>query len=256
MPKMINKRLVWAFLPLAARLVLAHSAAQPWDKPVSSWTPGDVQRILERSPWVQHVGAVMADPRDTDTEPDNTPTPAPANPAQNGPGGTPDPTTPRWDGQISKNRMGRLATVPVNVRWDSATPVREALEKAGTSVKAGTAADYVVTLQGLVPAGKYHDVGTTDSTSQSDGSTDPRNPEEVLESFMSYSRLYPRGGTGIHPENVTLDAKTGDIHISFPRARPLELSSKEVDFVTHFGALNVRAKFRLAAMKYQGKLDL
>ncbi len=242
---------------LPAALVFGGFASQPWDKPSNTWTPGDVNRILASSPWAQQADAVMADPRDSpDPQADNTPVPPPSNPAINGPGGTSDPTAPHWNGQIARNRMGHLATVPVTVRWDSARPIREALEKAGTPNKSEAIENYVITLQGLVPAGKYRSVGQTENTSQSDGSTDARNPEEVLEAFMAYSRLLPRGSAAIRPENARLEAETGTVYIFFPRTHPLGSGSKEVDFVTHFGALNVRAKFRLAAMKYQGKLDL
>jgi hypothetical protein len=237
-------------------LLFAGFASQPWDRPSNTWTPDDVNRILASSPWTLQVSAAMADPLDIrEPQPTNTP---PLNPAQNGPGGTPNPATPPWDGGPGHNRMGRLATVPVTVRWDSAAPVREALAKAGTASKpvAEPATAYVITLQGLIPSGKYRSAGHTESTSQSDSSTDARNPEEVLEAFMSYSKLMPRGGSAIHPENVRLDADTGAIHIFFPRDHPLESGFKEVDFTTHFGGLNVRAKFRLPGMKYQGKLAL
>jgi hypothetical protein len=107
-----------------------------------------------------------------------------------------------------------------------------------------------------VPTGRYRAVGQPQTTSRSDDTVDARNPEDLLEAFMSSSRLRPKGAAEIRPENVQLDPSTGAVHIFFPRTRPIELDQKEVVFVTHFGGLNVKTKFRLAAMKMQGKLEL
>jgi hypothetical protein len=238
-------------------------ASQPWEKDSANWTPGEVERLLGASPWAQAGEAVLAsDPGDQIEE---TPQHLPGAGEAGLAGGSPkaNENGGHWDGGVGRNRRGRLPTVPVLVRWDSALPIREALAKkneaGGLPANGSEAAqvqDYVITLFGLVQAGHYNESGKTETASHSDNSVDPRNPEEVLEAFMAYSRLGTKGSPAIHAENVKLDAATGAVHIFFPRVRPIEAGDKEVVFTTHLGDLNVQAKFRLAAMKYRGKLEL
>ena len=109
--------------------------------------------------------------------------------------GQTNPVAPpgRWDGGTGRNSMGSLPSLPVTVRWDSALPVREALRRvSGSETPGASSGDYVITLTGLIPAGRYHSAGRADTSSNSDGVSDKRNPEELLEAFMSSSRLLPR----------------------------------------------------------------
>jgi hypothetical protein len=242
--------------------VMAADATSSWNKDPGQWTDQDAQLVLTASPWSQSASAVMADPRD-EIEPSPTPAPAAERSGlagSNNPTGTATSGGGRWDGSVGRNRMGRLPSVPVLVRWDSALPVREALRRtagAGEAEKnGGSSSDYVVSLSGLIPGGRYRSSGRTETASRSDGGVDARNPEEILEAFMSYSRLLPSGAAAIVPSNVKLDAATGAVQIFFPRTHPIEAGAKEVVFLTRFGGLTVRAKFRVKEMKYQGKLEL
>jgi hypothetical protein len=156
-----------------------------------------------------------------------------------------------WDGEIGRNRMGSLATIPVTVRWESALPVRLAEKASITPLNS-----YVISLVGIVPANRYNAVGKAETSSSSDGSVDPKNPEEVLEAFMAYSRIVQKGVRDIEPEDAKLDPSTGTVRIFFPRSRVIDPEQKEILFVTHFGNLNVRVKFRVSTMKYHGAIEL
>lgn len=252
---------------LALAFVAAIWASQPWDKAPADWTPAEITRVLTNSPWAQETSATIVDPYDA-----IEPTPAPLPGAKEA--GIAGPSTgPRWDGGVGHNRMGRLPTVPITVRWESATPIREALRlsastnPAGDSVMAKPAVDttsaYVITVIGLVQGGKYRAQGNPNQppeVSSSDGADgkklEPGDPEGILEAFMQYSRLRASGIADIHPENVKLDPATGAVHIFFPRAHPLERRQKEVQFITHLGSLNVSTKFRLGSMTRRGQLEL
>ena len=242
-----------AVLPLVLIFaLLSASSGDPWDKDAAQWTDQDAQLVLTDSPWVQSVEAEMHDPRD-DREEYSTPPPAGE---RAGMAGQTNPVAPqgRWDGGAGRNSMGSLPSLPVTVRWDSALPVREALRHVSGSEPPGVSSgDYVITLTGLIPAGRYRSAGRADTSSNSDGASDKRNPEELLEAFMSSSRLLPRGETAIAPTNVRLDSASGALHIFFPRSRPIEAKAKEVVFATRFGGFKVRAKFRVKDMRYQGK---
>jgi hypothetical protein len=229
---------------LLAIAVPAFGAKQPWEKPVAEWTAEDVAELLNRSPWSVQTEAVVEDPYDAREE---QPV-APPVTGLNIPGQNKQP----WDGGVGKNRMGRLPTVPTTVRWESALPIRQA-EKDGAAPEGNW---YVISVAGLVPAGRYRAVGKTETTSSSDGAVDARNPEELLEAFMAYSKIEQKDGPALQPENVKLDPATGVVRVFFSRKAAIDPEQREVTFVTHFGKLNVKAKFRLSSMKYHGKMEL
>jgi hypothetical protein len=245
-----------AVLPLLLVFaLLAGDSGAPWGKDSTQWTDRDAQLVLAASPWAQSVSAVMADPRD---EKEDYAAPLPGAERAGLAGKTnPTATAGRWDGGVGRNSMGTLPSLPVVVRWDSALPVREALRRSAAAPDAdASSTDYILTVTGLIPRGRYHSAGHAETSSNSDNSSDPRNPEELLEAFMSFSRLLPRGSAAIAPRNVRLDSASGTVHIFFPRTHPIEARSKEVVFLTRFGGFTVRAKFRVKDMQYQGKLTL
>ena len=223
---------------------LLFGAKPPWEKPPETWTPDDVTMLLNSSPWSVQTDGVMDDPYDAREE-------QPAGPPQTGLN-IPGQNKPPWDGGVGRNRMGHLAKVPVLVRWESALPIRQAQKEAG--VPEGDW--YVISVAGLVPAGRYRAIGKTETSSSSDGFVDARNPEELLEAFMSYSKIEQKGGRDLQPENVKLDAASGVVRIFFSRKNAIDLEGREVLFVTHLGKLNVKARFHISSMKYHGKIEL
>ena len=243
-------------LPVALSALLW--AADPWQKDASTWSADDIRHLLTNSPWAIQTSATIKDP-DDDIEPARAQLPGAAQAgmagSSNGAG-----NGERWDGGIGRNRMGHLPSLPVTVRWDSAQPVREALQRLKDPPKQvlseAASGSYIITVAGLVPLNRYRPAGRADATSATDDSIDARNPEELLEGFMGASTLIPRGQPAIHPENVKLDPATGEVHIFFPRIHPISPDSKEVFFRTRFGSMYVNARFRLKDMKYRGELGL
>jgi hypothetical protein len=238
--------------------MLCFAAAAPWAKKnPDQWTAEDVQRILSNSPWAQPASAGFPDPRKNEAPESVYNLPGPEQAGMAGPRGA---TDGRWDGGVSKNtHIGVLPTLPVIVRWDSALPVRQALQKskAGSAEALGESKNYVVTVEGLVPAGRYHSAGQIETKSSSDETTgSAANPEPVLESLMAHSRLLVRGHAPIACVNAALDAGTGALHLAFPRTGEIKRSDKEVILITRFGSFTVEKRFRLSDMVYEGKLEL
>ena len=168
-------------------------------------------------------------------------------------------TQPRWDGNGGPIKDSTPPTLSVAVRWDSALPVRLAQEKThekdGLLLSPETAAkNYVVTVMGLVPARSYRQ-RSSPGISASDNSSDVRNPQNTLESFMSRTAL-SYAGKLIRPEDVKLDAETGHVHFYFPRDPALDKKVKEIRFRTIYGSLSVDKTFRTRDMLYLGKLEL
>jgi hypothetical protein len=152
-----------------------------------------------------------------------------------------------------------MPSLPVIVRWDSARPVRQALQKlkAGATEPLGEPKYYIITVEGLVPAGRYNAAGQLETKSSSDGITgSAANPEPVLESLMALSRLLVRGHAPIACTNAAIDSNTGAVHLSFPRTSGIKRSDKEVIFTTRFGSFTVEKRFHLSDMTYEGKLEL
>lgn len=210
------------------------AAGPPWkgkNPDPSKWSPADVQQILSNSPWSQTANAEFPEARDDE------PVSAYDLPgaAQAGLPGRKAATDGRWDGGIGKNTgRGQLPLLPVLVRWDSAAPVRQALAMSHGSTPEESSKDYVITVTGLVSAGK----------------------DQPIEALMGRSALKIPGRPSITPEDAKVDTKTGTLRLYFPRTPAITASDKDVIFSTRFGSLTVVKKFHLAEMLYQGRLEL
>ncbi len=171
----------------------------------------------------------------------------------------------RWDGQAGRSRKGHLATIPIMVRWDSAAIVRHALEERhDADVAAFTAAapaNFILSVVGLLPAKSVKGPATLEpalqakSSSSDDAADQAHNTEVTLEWFMDNSLIFAKGQAALRPQNVTVDADSGTVHLFFTRNN--ELAKKhEVEFVTRYGTINVRTKFRVKDMAVDGRPDL
>ncbi|MBV9762858.1 MAG: hypothetical protein JO340_20025 [Acidobacteriaceae bacterium] len=227
-------------------LAVALGASQPWaGKDPGQWTPGDLQKILSDSPWAQQAMATFGKA----LEPDDMAVTPPPGAGGSGVAGGRGVTDGRWDGGVARNTgVGDTPELPVTVRWDSALPVREALERSKDADAATVAEraerDYVITVIGLTPA------------NVAPSAEHPADDPQQVQGFIANSRLLVRGGAAIAPEDAKIDAKTGAVHLFFPRSRPIVASDKEVNLVTRFGSVNVQKRFRLKDMMYKGQLAL
>ena len=254
MPRFVQINVLGAVVGIAAITVCTY-AADAWNKDAAQWTAKDAERVLTDSPWAQQTSARFSLAAD-----DEAPPPPPLPSAQQaGLAGPVNPPGVRWDGGVGRAR-GPDPTLNVLVRWDSALPVREALERSkDTSYQAlaeRAAKEYIITIAGLVPAGRYRSVGSAETQSRSDDTIDSHNPERMLEGLMASSRLEPRDKAPIQPDDAKLDASTGTLHIFFPKTEPISISDKQVTFTTRFGALTIQKQFRLKDMRYRGDLEL
>ncbi|MFL6449029.1 MAG: hypothetical protein ACJ746_15290 [Bryobacteraceae bacterium] len=210
------------------------AAGPPWkakNPDPAKWTAAEVEQVLSNSPWSQTANAVFPETRDDE------PVSAYALPgaAQAGMAGTKGGTDGRWDGGVAKNTgRGQVPTLPLLVRWDSAAPVRQALARSQERTPDENSKDYIITVVGLVSAGK----------------------DQPLEGLMSHSSLKVPGKPAISAEDAKVDANTGAVHLYFPRSSAITSSDKDVVFTTRFGSLTAVKKFHLAEMVYQGRLEL
>jgi hypothetical protein len=243
----------WKVPLLLVVATLAVLGSQPWKEDPSRWNSQDSERILTDSPWAQEVPAIFA------LAADNAAPPPPTIDVPQG--GMPNPhngaTDGRWDGGVSRVKRNGPPTLNVIVRWDSALPVRQALERENAAAPYSDEqlrSHYIITVLGLVPAGRYGKPALQTQSSSSD-EVDVRNPEQMLENMMRYSRLALRDKPALTPDDARLDSATGALHLFFKREQ-ITKDDKEVLFETRFGSLSISRKFRLKEMMYQGQLEL
>jgi len=220
----------------------------------------DAKQLLTSSPWTAQVEATMDDPADVPEISEEVPRTITQAGQPNVGNGNTDINT-RWDGQIGRSRMGRLATIPVMVRWDSAAVIRHALEERhDVNAAAFTAAaprNFILTVVGLLPAKAVKSPAKLEAQSSSDDGTDQaRTTEEILEWFMGNSLIFVKGHAALRPQNVKVDPDSGTVHLFFERADSLMAKKPELQFVTRYGTMNVQAKFRVKDMLVDGRPDL
>lgn len=239
---------------LLSALALSLLASQPWKAgDPERWTAQDVQRILTDSPWAQRAPASFG----IAEEQEQTPPPGPSTDApQAGMAGPHGATDGRWDGGVGRVQHTGPPILDVTVRWDSALPVRQAMERAhevvgyeGNRIRK----DYIITVIGLIPGGR-HDRNEPSGSAQDSAAAVDQN--ELLAGLMRYSRLWPKGKSPLRPEDAKLDSATGVLHLFFPRTGDIAEDDKEVTFETRFGSLTVVKRFRLKDLLYKGQLEL
>ena len=219
-----------ALFGLGSRL-LAFEQKEFWNgtKP-EDWTEDERSQILTHSPWARAAEVKF----------------------NGGPGSLGNPrgsyTTRRGavvpgmsgNGSPSAPSPGQMDSI---VRWESALPVREA-EK--TKSKDDPAAHYILSITGDLPGiGRAND--ETDDQYQS-----------RLENLKQYTRLEKKGDPIYLVKIGYQQGKATDsgTRFYFERNDLITVRDGAVTFVTKLGPIDVKCKFPLKEMTYQGKLEL
>lgn len=144
---------------------------------------------------------------------------------------------------------GPAPTLPVTVRWQSALPVRQALVKSRFGAEAGTSQEaakllaqeqqyYIVVISGL--PGRFLE-GAPPGALKSSSTLRLSKSETIEAADVKVNRGQP----------------LADLYLLFPRTRALKLEDKDVELVvTGIGSLEIRRRFRLKEMLFDGKLEL
>ena len=245
---------------LAAALPAPLRAADPWAKPPSQWTDKDIQRILTDSPWSRAVSITMSG----------------GMPMGGGRGGR--------GGRGGGGMGGAMApSITFYVRWQSAKPIKLATVRARMGAEADTSPqarefvereepDYVIALIGppMEPPAEGREFpqarpGSSTPPGEPDkaakgGAGERRggDPSQMLEAVKQNTWLAWKEQEKLHPSSVAF-APGGQRNVlifRFPKDHPIELEDKEVEFCTRRGPMEIRKKFRLKDMVYEGKLCL
>ncbi len=136
--------------------------------------------------------------------------------------------------------------IKVTVRWESALPVREA---TGRQIKDGEA--YLISVSGLsAPRNRRGQQGEGDEGQRRD---------QIRARLKEVTRIERKGKEPLVPEAVEAEdsGQTPVFLFRFPHgADPISADDKEVTFITRLGPMEVKAKFALKDMVYQGRLEL
>ena len=125
------------------------------------------------------------------------------------------------------------------VRWESALPIRTATRQ---TLPASAAGHYVISVSGG-PMQRWGEGGDS-------------GPASAWQDRLSaVTSLQARGGDPLAPDHV---ARSGSALVFlFPKGdHPFSMDDKEVVFATRLGPMEIKAKFALKDMLYEGRLEL
>lgn len=246
------------FLASAASVGMAMAAASWLKDDPSQWTSEDVYQILNNSPWSRPVKVTVAARGGGYGDP---------GPGNGGGGGTWGEGVPGggmgrggggWGGGGMGGRRNRGGlppaeqSNPVTVQWQSALPVRLAEAKmSGGTVDPATIKplnEYVIAVVGLPKSG----FGSQRSTSGGEDSDDDK-----LTDHLKVITVLSFGDERLNPTKVELNqGRDGRTIFHFEKSEPVTVHDKDADFRITSDRMEIRRKFALKDMQYQGKLEL
>ena len=267
--------------------LLVFAATDFWrDKPYSQWTDDEVSKMLSNSPWAQSQKATVQGGqqgmgrrgggmgRRGGLGMPGGGYPGGGYPGGGYPGGGyPGGGYPGGGGGYPGGgggypRGGSMPQVIATIRWQSALPVREALlrQSGVTKTDESNAASltapvtgYVIAVIGLperLPSQGRGRYGTTDDSDSRDRSSDADRDAAQLDRLKSTTYLNRKDRPSLFAEKVERDKDGTTLLFTFPRTAPISLDDKEVEFVTRYGPMEIKHKFKLKDMVYQGRLEL
>jgi hypothetical protein len=190
------------------------------EKMPEAWTAAEIRQLLSKSPWAKEASI-------TDT-------------ALRGPLSSARPAA-RRNSRVPASQTGASDGTGASfkwkatVRWESALPVRAALNRG----EAGELpADYILNVLGDVPG------------VDPDLNTDILKANTTLEHKGDEIKLHKVEAAPTN--NLSPDGTL----FYFSRVLALRLEDREVTFVTKLGPLDIKCKFALRDMLYRGKLEL
>ena len=83
-------------------------------------------------------------------------------------------------------------------------------------------------------------------------------PRNIARGDLRETVLHAKGKTALRPSDIEFGVRqdSGEILFVFPKDAPFTLDDKEVEFSTRAGPWEVKCKFHLKDLLYQGKLEL
>ncbi|MGB9611263.1 MAG: hypothetical protein ACPL7M_09870, partial [Bryobacteraceae bacterium] len=169
-------------------------------------------------------------------------------------------------------------SITFQIRWQSAKPIKIATVRARMGAEAETSPqarefiereeqDYVIAVIGP-PIGSAEEGGMRPGRPGAGGQPSTErgpvgagrsgNSAQWMAALKENTWLVWKEHEKLHPSSVTLppDGQRGVLIFHFPKDHPIELEDKEVEFCMRRGPIEVKKKFRLKDMVYEGRLSL
>ena len=208
----------------AAVAALGAAAKDFWEEKFpEDWTPEEIKRILNASPWAQSAAVKF----------------------NGGPGGTAGFSAGgyyspgdqvQYEGAHAEKSPGAFHAV---ARWESAKPICAA-HKASPD---GASNFYMLSLTGDFP----------DEAKPRDGE-EPSAAVQRLDMLRASTRLERKGDSPIYLDHM--QSINGGELFYFSHLEKIMPANKELTFSTKMGPLEFKAKFVLKDMVYRGKLEI
>ncbi len=228
---------------LIVSAALLTASGPTWtNKPVQQWNADDAKQILSGSPWVKQAPVSLLPQRNEAQQRDagrmggaghGVGLSALRVSALTGIG----PTTSK---EPSRRRARRRVVSALEVRWESALPVRKAEQAANE--------DDPPAWDGEMYAIAVYDVPGLDID------------DRALPGELKRVALLKRDGKkDLRPVQVDLLAEEGDLTtvvFLFPRSAKITSEDRRIEFDARFGRLSVAQYFYTQEMQLQGKLEL
>lgn len=241
-------------------------AASNWynDDP-SEWSGTQVFQILHNSPWTRTLKIDLPAPgQDSfgnqsagNTNVNNSPPPGAGSMGRRGMGGgSRQRTYSSGSGNSSSGAAGKAGPTEVTVQWQSALVVRMAAAKkngdAANPASFKALDEYVIAIIGLPITA----VGGPAASADSANTLSPEQ-EQRLENHVKSSASIVRSHGSLAPTKVEFDQGfDGRMLLHFPKSEPITAAEKSVEFRLALTKGELRKKFELKEMEYQGKLEL
>ncbi|MBV9759393.1 MAG: hypothetical protein JO340_02415 [Acidobacteriaceae bacterium] len=258
-------------LPALAFAAIAAGAAWSFSDPrnaaPSEWTGPEVFQILNNSPWSKtvkvNVPGVSPDALGNQNTANTSSNAGALPPGAGGVGrrsmGGRGQTTYNSSGRSNggSSSAPRSGPTEVTIQWQSALVVRmAAAKKAGDPVDPAAFKpldEYVIAVIGLPITA----VGGPAASAESNNTLSAEEEQRVEDNVKSSTGLLRSGHEPLRPVKIELDqGKDGRMLIHFPKSDPIQASDKTVEFRLAMGHTELRGKFPLKEMEYQGKLEL
>lgn len=246
---------------LAASVAIAGSSWQKEDP--SQWTSEDVYQILNSSPWSKAVKVIVA--RGSGYSDQSGSGGGGGTWGEGMPGGGGMGRGGGWGGGgmggggMGRGRRGYPGAEQgptVTVQWASALPVRlaEAKSTGGSADPASLKPlnEYVIAVIGLPKSGfeprgsnKPNDSGNSDSD------------DAALADHLKVITVLSFGDQRLNPTKVELNqGRDGQTVFHFEKSEPITAKDKDAEFRITGDRMEIKKKYALKDMEYQGKLDL
>lgn len=223
---------------------LVMMAADFWKKPFTEWSDKDLTKMMTDSPWAKSASVSMGGP------------PPPAGGFGDGGGfghgGLPGGPQGGGGSEIGPGAQGMSGpSFNIVARWQTALPIRQAFVRLKFGAEADKSAEakkvlteeerpYEIVLSG--PLGAFL----------------PGKPEESAKALSEVTVLSSHRTGEIKPIQIEVGkpGRSMDVLFVFPRSMPFTTDDREVEFATKLGTSDLKYKFKLKDMVFNGKLEM